>query len=212
VVHQQSETRARARRRPLQHLEIAVRIAEGEYRPPADVLVDADGLAGLVVDEVDLGQTHERRPAVAQFVLRADAGTDHLLRRHAVDTLREHAQELDAAARNDEYLESVGPQVLHELELRPVHELRVRPAEAGMLGSREPVAHDPGEFLGRRAGVRRHHDFEERMLTARRERAHVALEHGLERLGVLPLGVRGRQRLHPVQRKRELHVRRLLRP
>ena len=38
--------------RPLQHLKIAVGVAEGGDRAATDMLLDADGFAGLVVDEV----------------------------------------------------------------------------------------------------------------------------------------------------------------
>ena len=40
------EARAAAGRGPLQHLQVAVRIAEGEDRAAADEAVDADGLPG----------------------------------------------------------------------------------------------------------------------------------------------------------------------
>ena len=40
--------------RPLQHLQVAVGIAEGEDRPAPDEAIDADGLARAVVDEFDL--------------------------------------------------------------------------------------------------------------------------------------------------------------
>jgi hypothetical protein len=43
------------RRRPFQHLLVAVGIAEGEYGPPPDETVDADRLARPVIDELDLG-------------------------------------------------------------------------------------------------------------------------------------------------------------
>ena len=56
VVDEEAEARAAAGGGPLQHLQVAVGVAEGGDRPAADVLVDADGLAGLVVDEVDLRQ------------------------------------------------------------------------------------------------------------------------------------------------------------
>ena len=39
---------------PFQHLLVAVGIAEGEDRAATDELVDGDGLAGLVIDDVDL--------------------------------------------------------------------------------------------------------------------------------------------------------------
>ena len=48
-----------AARRPLEHLEVAVGVAEGDDRPPADDLMDAHRLAGLVVDEIDLRQLEE---------------------------------------------------------------------------------------------------------------------------------------------------------
>jgi hypothetical protein len=69
----------------LQHLQIAVGIAERGDRSPADVLVDADRLAGLVVDEVDLRQAHQHRLAVAHFIFRLDAAADDLLRRDAIN-------------------------------------------------------------------------------------------------------------------------------
>ena len=49
---------------PLQHFEIAVRIAEGGDRPPPDKFVDSDRLARLVVDEVDFRQPKQPRYAV----------------------------------------------------------------------------------------------------------------------------------------------------
>ena len=61
VMDDQAEARAPAHRRPLQHLEIAVGVAERRNRAAADVLVDADRLAGLVVDEVDLRQAEQHR-------------------------------------------------------------------------------------------------------------------------------------------------------
>ena len=52
VQHQHREARAVARAGPLQHLAIAVGVAERGVRPLADEQVDADRLAGLVVDMV----------------------------------------------------------------------------------------------------------------------------------------------------------------
>jgi hypothetical protein len=54
VVHDAHEARAAAGRGPLEHLLIAIGVAEGEDRAAADEAVDADGLAGAVVDELDL--------------------------------------------------------------------------------------------------------------------------------------------------------------
>src|SRR5215203_5273059 len=47
VMYQAHKTRAVASRRPLQHLQIAVGIAEGEDRTTANMHLDADRLAGL---------------------------------------------------------------------------------------------------------------------------------------------------------------------
>jgi hypothetical protein len=58
VVKQYAETQTIAGRGPLKHLQVAVGIAEGGDGPPADVLVDGDGLARLIVNEVDFGQAH----------------------------------------------------------------------------------------------------------------------------------------------------------
>src|SRR5262245_6164667 len=55
--------------RPLQHLVIAVRVAEREYGTMTDELVDAGGLAWAVVDEIDLRQAHQRGFAVLHLEL-----------------------------------------------------------------------------------------------------------------------------------------------
>jgi len=50
----QPETPAGTGGGPLQHFEITVGIAKGQDGAPADMLVYADRLASLVVDEIDL--------------------------------------------------------------------------------------------------------------------------------------------------------------
>ena len=207
-----TQPRARPRGGPLQHLEVAVGVAKGEDRAAADEPVDPDWLAGLVVDEVDLGQARDHRHAVAKLVLRADAAPDHLLRRHAVSLLGPWAHELDAAARDDEGLEAVRAQEGEQLEHRPVDALGVGAGELGMLRAREPALHDRGELLARGARVRLRHQLEQALLARRRDRGQVAGERRLERLAPRPLRVRGRQLLHAVEREGELYVHRLLGP
>ena len=86
VVNETEEARTRPARRPLQHLQIAVRVSECEDRPAPDEAVDADGLAGAVVDELDLGLLHEDRLPVRADLELGDTGrADDLLRRDAVD-------------------------------------------------------------------------------------------------------------------------------
>ena len=86
-------------------------------------VMDADRLAFLVVDEIQLGQAHEDGLAVAHFVLRLDAAADDLLGRDAVDLLGPRAHELDAAAGDDEGLEAVGAQVGEHFEHRLIDHL-----------------------------------------------------------------------------------------
>jgi len=66
----------------LQHLKIAFRIAEGGDRALANVLVDADRLAGAIVDEVDFGETEEGGDVRSHFEARLDARSDDLLGRN----------------------------------------------------------------------------------------------------------------------------------
>ena len=107
VQHQQLEPRAAAALRVFQHLLVATGISEGGDGTAADVLVDADGLVGLVIIEVQFRQTHEHRLAIAHFKLRLDAAADDLFRRDAINLFRPRAHELDAAAGDDEVLEAV---------------------------------------------------------------------------------------------------------
>ena len=108
---EQAEARAITGAGPLQHLEVAVGIPRGEDRAATDMLVDADRLALLVVDEVELGHLDDHRLAVSDLVLGLDAGSHDLLGRHAVGFLGEDAEEIDAAAGDDEGLEVIGAEV-----------------------------------------------------------------------------------------------------
>ena len=103
------------------------------------MLVDADRLAGLVVDEIDLGQPEQHRLAVAHLEPRLDRRADDLLGRNAVDLLGPRAHELDAAAGDDEGLEAVGAQVGEQLQHRLIDQLGVGPLEARIARGREPV-------------------------------------------------------------------------
>ena len=170
------------------------------------------GLPALSSTKLDLGQAHQHRLAVPHLELRLDAAADHLLRGNAVDPLRPGAHELDAAARDDERLEAVRPQVGEQLEHRLVDHLGVEPPGPGMLRRRDPVGDDPVELLGGRAGVRGHGHLEERVLAARERRLHVALQHRREGLLVRPLRVLRGERPDPIEDEERLEVHRLLGP
>src|SRR6185436_21101112 len=53
VVHDKGEAGAAASLGPFEHLQAAVGIAESRDRLPAYLHMDVDGLAGLVVDEIE---------------------------------------------------------------------------------------------------------------------------------------------------------------
>ena len=75
-----------------------------------------------------------------------------------------------------------------------------------MPGAVEPGRHDLGELLGAHAGVRGHDELDDSLLSRGGQRLEVARQHGGERRLGLPLGVLRRERLHAVERERELHV------
>src|SRR3954465_2913452 len=90
-----------AHRRPLEHLEIAVGIAERRDGTAANLLIDADWLTGLVVVEVDLRKPEENRLAAPHLEPRFERRADYLLWRHPINSLGPRAHELDAATRHD---------------------------------------------------------------------------------------------------------------
>ena len=97
-MNDEGESRARAGRRVLEHLQVAVGIAKGCDWASADVLLNADRFAHLVVDEVDLGKLDKNLLAVAQLDFQLAAAADDLLGRHSIDLLAEDAHEIDTAA------------------------------------------------------------------------------------------------------------------
>ena len=128
--------------RPLQHLEVAVRIAEGQYRSAAHKLVDTHRLAGFVIDEIDIRQAKKCRLAIQQLELGLDAAADHLFRRDTVDLLRPRAHELDAPAGNDVGFETVRPQVGKQLQHWLIHQVGIQPVEPRMLRCGDPIPDD----------------------------------------------------------------------
>src|SRR6185369_95828 len=102
MMDDESETRAAAiwlaGGSPTEHFVVAIGIAEGHNRLPANEAVDADGFAGTVVDKFDLWFLHEKRDIVLQLVLHNAAAAHDLLRRDAVGCFNPRAHELDAAA------------------------------------------------------------------------------------------------------------------
>lgn len=78
---------SRSGRRPLEHLEIAVGIAERRNWPPTDHLVDADRLASTIVNMVDFCEPQQYGDALWLVVFHLDAAADDLLWWNSVDAL-----------------------------------------------------------------------------------------------------------------------------
>ena len=72
MVHQHAETSTLPRGHPFQHLEVAVRVAERGNGTAADVLMNSDRLAVLVVNEVEFRQPFQDRLAVDDLVFHLD--------------------------------------------------------------------------------------------------------------------------------------------
>ena len=114
--------------RILEHLHVAVGIAECCNRPAADVLIDANWLAGTVVNEVQLWKTYQHRFAVAYLEFSLDAAADDFLGRNAVDLVRPGSHKFDPSAGNDEIVEAIRAQIRHQFQHRLInHFCRQRP-------------------------------------------------------------------------------------
>jgi hypothetical protein len=116
------------------------------------------------------------------------------------------------APRYDESFETVGAQVIEQLDHRLIDKLMVRPLEARMLRSGEPVLDNRLEFFRGIASVRNHHEFQQALLSRGCERFHIVVEHRLERLALFPLRVFRGKRLDPIEGEKPLEIKRLLRP
>ena len=204
--------RAPVPRRPLQHLQIAVGVADSEDRSPADELGDADGLARAVVDEVDLGQPLQRRLVAGELVFELDARPDDLFGRDAVGRLDPGAHELQPAAGHDIGLEAVRPEIGEQLDHRLVDELVVGPVELRMPCVRHPLPDDPLELGAVHAGMGRHEEFFDPLDAGGGDSLQIPGKQRLEGLLRLPFRLAGRQRLDPVDQEHALEVVRLLRP
>ena len=137
---------------------------------------------------------------------------DDLRRRNAVDGLGEVAHELDAAAGDDISGEAVVAQIGQQLEHGLVDEVGVAALEALVLGGGEPSPTIFWNSAGDMPAWVAMTSSSDSLLAGCGHRLHVAFEHGLEGLLVLPFGVLGRHALHAVERESELHIHRLLDP
>src|SRR5215510_15925525 len=101
---------------PLQHLLIAVGVAECSNRFSADELVDANRFARSVVNEIDFRHTLDNGLAVADFESLLRRTADDLFWRDAVSFLRPRPHELNATTGNDERFEAIDAHIVQQLE------------------------------------------------------------------------------------------------
>ena len=154
VVDDQAQRRPLAGVRVLEHLAVAGAVAGGEDRPAADVGLDVDRLRRALVGRAEHRRlAHEHDAPVAALELDLHGGADDVVGRDAVELVADRADELDAAARDDEHAEAVRAQQVHQLEHRRVRQLAERHAEARVLGRGEPVRGVARELLGGAARV-----------------------------------------------------------
>ena len=71
----------------MEHLQVAIGVTKGGDGAAADVALDADGFAFLVIVEDEFRGLQNDRHAVAHFKFQPAAGTDDLLGRDAIDSL-----------------------------------------------------------------------------------------------------------------------------
>ena len=94
-MHEQREMRVRAGGGVLEHLLVAVGIAEGEDRPAADVAIDADRLAGPSSTKSIFGWRISTGWPLRTSYLTTWLEPIDLLGRNAVDLLHPRPHELD---------------------------------------------------------------------------------------------------------------------
>src|SRR5690242_1339271 len=90
--------------RPLQHFQVAVRVAECHDRLLANESIDADRFARPVVNELDLWLFQQHRCTIPHLELDQATAANYLLRRYAISLWHPRSHELHAAARNDKGL------------------------------------------------------------------------------------------------------------
>src|SRR5580698_2227218 len=110
-MHDKGEARTAPSHRVLEHLQVAIGVAECRNRKAADVFMDTHGFARSVVDKVDFRQAQKHRLSITQFELDLAAAANNVLRWDAINSLRPRPHEIDAPARDNERFEAVRAEV-----------------------------------------------------------------------------------------------------
>ena len=212
VVHIQREAPAFAGRSPLQHLQVAIGIAESGDRTAADMLVDGHRLALLVIDEIEFGKTRQDRYTVTHLEFGLDAATDDLFGRNAVNGFGPGTHELDTAARNDIRPVAIGAQITKHFQHRLIDHLGIAAPGFRMLGGSHPVPDDGIELLGGHSRMGGHRHFHQGMLATGKGGFHVAAQDRCKGFFGLPFRMLRGQRLDAVEDEERLEIHRLFRP
>jgi hypothetical protein len=132
----------------LQHLPVARAVAGREDRAAAQLGLDVLDLRPALVDlALRLRGAHQRGPVAVLLVVVLDQRADHVVGAHAVELPADRADELGAAAGDDEDIEVVLAQHVQQLQHRLVDQLRVGHAPVRVLLLRHEVAHPGGELV-----------------------------------------------------------------
>ena len=132
VQQQQAQRRAMWTAGEPQHLDIAVRVAEGQNRPPPDAAPDPHGLDRPIVEDIRLRQIEDGAAVLIAQIAQRIRTADHALGRHAVDVGGHRAHEVAIAGRHDEVREPVAFEIPQQLHHRLVAAVAIRTVETGM--------------------------------------------------------------------------------
>jgi hypothetical protein len=113
---------------------------------------------------------------------------------------------------HDEGLEAVGAEIRQHLQHRLVDQFGVGLLEFRIASRREPVGDDLGEFVHGHTGVGHGDQLDEALFAVCGQGLHVTVQHGLERLLGLPVGVLRCQRPDAVEDECELDRHRVFDP
>src|SRR5262245_3471731 len=196
----------------LEHFAVSVRIPEASDRLPADELRNGDRLCRPVVEQVDLRVNHDHGHAFAHLEMCLECSTDHLRWGYSVCLLGEDPHEVGAAARDDKREKTIGSKIVEDFEHRLIHELREWTPELRMTSGLQPIPHGFLKLHERHARVRKLDDWYDRLHSLGSDRLQIARQQRFEwfarcQLGMLRSFFRGR-----IERKKELHGKRLFAP
>src|SRR5262249_37788621 len=152
-----------------------------EDRAFANVPINADRLAILVVDRIYLRQTPDHEPAAFHTRLALQFAAYNLFNRDTVDLRREDAHEINRAAGTNPGLEAIPAQVGEQLDHWLVSDLCEWAIQFRVSPPFEEPARLGGKPLLRHPGLRGDKQIQERLLTSLAKVGHVAFERGLER-------------------------------